>query len=55
MAQNKAVLGAGARLSDFFSPSLLARVVPANVVHAVLDEHGCNSQRVRGFFAVAAL
>ncbi len=55
MARTKAVLGAGARLSDFLSASLLARVVPANVVHAVLDEHGCNSQRVRSFPAVAGV
>ena len=33
----------------------MARVVPADVVHAVLDEHGCNSQRVRGFPAVAGV
>jgi hypothetical protein len=33
----------------------VARVVPADVVHAVLDEHGCNSQRVRGFPAVAGV
>jgi hypothetical protein len=49
------VLGAGARLSDFLSASLLARVVPAEVVNAVLDEHGCNSQRVRSFPAVAGV
>ena len=55
MARTKAVLGAGARLSDFLSASLLARVVPAEVVHGVLDEHGCNSQRVRSFPAVAGV
>ena len=55
MARTKAVLGAGARLSDFLSASLLARVVPAEVVHAVLDGHGCNSQRVRSFPAVAGV
>lgn len=55
MARTKATLGAGARLSDFLSASLLARVVPAEVVHAVLDEHGCNSQRVRSFPAVAGV
>src|SRR5450631_2530415 len=55
MARTKAVLGAGARLSDFLSASLLARVVPADVVHAVLDEHGCNSRRVRSFPAVAGV
>lgn len=55
MARTKAVLGAGARLSDFLSASLLARVVPAEVVHAVLNEHGCNTQRVRSFPAVAGV
>jgi hypothetical protein len=55
MARTKAVLGAGARLSDFLSASLLARVVPAELVHAVLDEHGCNSQRVRSFPAVVGV
>lgn len=55
MARTKAVLGAGVRLSDFLAASLLARVVPADVVHTVLDEHGCNSQRVRSFPAVAGV
>jgi hypothetical protein len=55
MARTKAVLGAGARLSDFLAASLLARVVPADVVHAVLDERGRNSQRVRSFPAVAGV
>jgi Insertion element 4 transposase N-terminal/Transposase DDE domain len=55
MARTKAVLGTGARLSDFVSTSLLASVVPADVVHAVLDHHGCNSQRVRSFPAVAGV
>lgn len=54
MARTKAVLGAGARLSDFLSASLLARVYPPDLVHQVLDEHGVNSQRVRSFPAVAA-
>jgi hypothetical protein len=49
MARTKATIGAGARLSDFLSASLLARVVPPDEVNAVLDEHGCNSQRVRSF------
>src|SRR4029434_2902833 len=53
MARTKAVLGSGARLADFLSASLLARVVPAEVINAVLDAHGCNSQRVRSFPAVA--
>ena len=55
MARTKAVLGSGARLSDFLSASLLARVVPPETVHAVLDEHGCNTQRVRSFPAVAGV
>lgn len=55
MARTKAVLGAGARLSDYLSASLLARVVPAEQVHAVLNEHGCNSQRLRSFPAVAGV
>jgi len=55
MARTKAVLGTGARLSDYLSASLLARVVPAEQVHAVLDEHGCNTQRVRSFPAVAGV
>ena len=33
MARTKAVLGTGARLSDYLSASLLARVVPAEEVH----------------------
>ena len=48
-------MGAGASLSDFLSASLLARVVPADVVHAVLNEHRCNSPRVRSFLAVAGV
>jgi hypothetical protein len=55
MARTKAVLGSGARLSDFLAAGLLARVVPAEVVHQVLDEHGRNSQRVRSFPAVAGV
>ncbi len=55
MARTKAVLGAGVRLADFLSASLLARVVPAEVVHEVLDAHGCNSQRNRSFPAVAGV
>jgi Insertion element 4 transposase N-terminal/Transposase DDE domain len=54
MARTKAVLGAGARLSDYLSASLLARVYPVELVHQVLDEGGVNSQRVRSFPAVAA-
>jgi hypothetical protein len=55
MARTKAALGPGARLSDYLSASLLARVVPAEQVHAVLTEYGCNTQRVRSFPAVAGV
>ena len=54
MARTKAVLGPGARLSDYLCASLLARVYPAQLVHEVLDQHGVNSQRIRSFPAVAA-
>lgn len=47
MARTKAVLGAGARLSDYLSASLLARVYPAERVEQILDEQGVNSQRIR--------
>ena len=39
MARTKANLGPGARLSDYLSASLLARVYPPELVHGVLDEH----------------
>ena len=55
MARTKAVLGAGIRLSDYLSASLLARVVPALDVDAVLNAHGCNSQRLRSFPAIAGV
>ncbi|TDR73348.1 IS4 family transposase [Paludibacterium purpuratum] len=55
MARTKTSLGAGARLSDFLSASLLARVFPADLVNRVLDAHGCNSQRIRSFPAVAGV
>lgn len=55
MARTKAVLGTGARLADYLSASLLARVVPAEVVNDVLDAHGRNSQRVRSFPAVVGV
>lgn len=53
MARTKAVLGNGARLSDYLSASLLARVYPSGQINQILDEHGCNSQRIRSFPAVA--
>ena len=55
MARTKAELGSGARLSDYVCASLLARVVPPQAVHAVLNEQGRNSQRVRRFPAVAGV
>lgn len=55
MARTKAVLGAGARLADNVAVGLLARVVPAEVVHEVLNAHGRNSQRVRSFPAVVGV
>jgi hypothetical protein len=55
MARTKATLGSGARLSDFLSASLLAKVFPAERVHEALDAHGCNSQRIRRFPAVAGV
>ena len=55
MARTKAVLNPGTRLSDYLCAGLLARAVPPETVHAVLDAHGCNSQRVRQFPAVAGV
>ena len=55
MARTKALLGAGARLADFMSASLMARVVPPQIVHEVLDAHGRNSRRIRAFPAVAGV
>lgn len=53
MARTKANLGTGARLSDYLSASLLARVYPSEQIRIILDDHGCNSQRIRSFPAVA--
>lgn len=55
MARTKAALGTGARLSDYLSASLLARVYPSEQIHQILDDHGCNSQRIRSFPAVAGV
>ncbi len=52
MARTKAVLGVGARLSDYLSASLLARVFPATMIGEILDQHGCNSKRIRSLPAV---
>ena len=53
MARTMAAMGSGVRLADYLSAGLLVRVMPAEVVRAVLDEHGCNSRRMRSFPAVA--
>ena len=55
MARTKAVLGAGARLSDYLSASLLARAFPSESVAVCLDRHGRNSQRLRDFHAAAGV
>ncbi len=55
MARTKAGLGPGARLADYLSASLMARVVPPQVVHEVLDARGRNSRRIRAFPAVAGV
>ena len=53
MARTKAELGPGARLSDYLSASLLARVYPPELIHQILNDHEANSQRVRRLPAVA--
>jgi Insertion element 4 transposase N-terminal/Transposase DDE domain len=55
MARTKAQLGTGARLSDYLGASLLARVYPAAMVNEILDQHGCNSQRIRSLPAVSGV
>lgn len=55
MARTKAVLGSGARLTDYLSTSLLARIYPASVINELLDTHQCNSQRERSFPASAVV
>ena len=53
MARTKACLGRGARLTDYLSISLLARMYPASLIGKLLDAHHCNSRRERGFPATA--
>jgi len=53
MARTKARLGSGARLTDYLSTSLLARVYPASLIGELLDAHCCNSRRTRSFPAMA--
>ena len=55
MARTKAVLGSGARLADYLSTSLLARVYPASLISELLNTHQCNSQRERSFPASAVV
>ena len=55
MARTKAGLGPGARLTDYLGASLMARVVPPQLVHEVLDARGRNSRRIRAFPAVAGV
>jgi hypothetical protein len=55
MARTKAVLGAGARLTDYLSASLLARVIPSEAIHATLERYGRNSQRLRSLPAVSGV
>ena len=49
MARTKASLSSGARLADYLSASLLARVYPTPLLVELLESHGCNSQRERSF------
>ena len=55
MARTSAALGNGARLTDFLSTSLLARVYPSSLIGDLLDAHKCNSLRKRSFPATAAV
>lgn len=47
MARTKATLGAGVRLSDHLSASLLARVYPPTLIERILREQGVESKRCR--------
>ena len=49
MARTKASLSRGARLADYLSASLLARVYPTPLLVELLDSHDCNSRRERSF------
>lgn len=55
MARTKAMLGAGARLSDYLWTGLLARTCPREVVEEVLRACGRRSQRQRGLPARAVV
>ena len=45
MARTKAGLGSGIQLSDLLSASLLGRVYPPEMVHAVLEDLGIDPAR----------
>jgi Insertion element 4 transposase N-terminal len=47
MSRTKGVLGAGVRLSDHLSASLLARVYRPALIQEILREHGVESKRRR--------
>lgn len=49
MARTKAGLSNGARLADYLSASLLARVYPTALIAELLEAEGCNSRRKRSF------
>jgi hypothetical protein len=55
MARTKAVLGNAARLTDYLSTSLLARVYPSELIGQLLDANQCNSVRQRSFPATAVV
>jgi hypothetical protein len=55
MARTKAALGTGARLSDYLSASLLARIYPPEVIESILNENGVNSRRQRSLPALATV
>jgi Insertion element 4 transposase N-terminal/Transposase DDE domain len=55
MARIKAVLGNAARLTDYLSTSLLARMYPSEFIGQLLDANQCNSVRQRSFPATAVV
>lgn len=55
MARSKMALGDGSRLADYLSTGLLARVFPSDIINEALNEHQCNSERVRVFPASAVV
>jgi Insertion element 4 transposase N-terminal/Transposase DDE domain len=55
MAGKAAVLGRGARLSDYLSVGLLARMISPSAVQSALERAGRQSQRNRAFPAAAVV